>query len=177
MLAWTLVSIPAIVLAGTLLHFAYAWSGRRRIVAAFTPVNESAWEHLKMAYWPLLLYTGLTFVTRHPSASLLSAAALGFLAMAALMLALFYLTIRVIPQAQENRRLVADGTIFVVAVAAGQLLSYLLLGRVDTGTVTGLVLLLAPGVALTVTTFVPPRLPLFQDQLDGTYGVQSPDQA
>lgn len=177
MLAWTLISIPAIVLAGTLLHFAYIWSGRRQIVAAFTPVNESVWEHLKMAYWPVLLYTGVMFVTRHPSASLLSAAALGFLTMAALMLGLFYLTIRVIPQAEDRRRLIADGTIFVVAVAAGQLLSYLLLGRVDTGTVTGLILLLAPGVVLAVTTFVPPRLPLFQDQLNGTYGVQAPDQA
>jgi hypothetical protein len=41
-----------------------------------------------MAYWPVLLYTGVMFVTRHPSASLLSAAALGFLTMAALMLGL-----------------------------------------------------------------------------------------
>jgi Family of unknown function (DUF6512) len=171
LLPWTLVSIPAIILAGTFLHFAYGWSGRRRIVAVFTPVNESVWEHLKMAYWPLMLYICVAFTLRDPPASLLSATALGFLVTAALMFGLFYLSVRAAPDPANKGRLIADGIIFVIAVAAGQLLSYVLVGRVNLDTTIGLALLLAPAIALAFLTFAPPRLPLFRDQLNGTYGV------
>ncbi len=175
LLSWTLVSIPAIVLAGTFLHFAYGWSGRRRMFAVFTPVNESVWEHLKMAYWPLMLYVWVAFIFLDPPASLLSATALGFFATAALMFGLFYLTVRAAPDPANKGRLIADGIIFVIAVAAGQLLSYVLVGRIDLDTTTGLALLLAPAIALAFLTFAPPRLPLFQDQLNGTYGVPPSD--
>jgi hypothetical protein len=140
-------------------------------------VNESVWEHLKMAYWPFLLYTGLVSTCLESPKSLVSALALGFVATAALMLGLFYLTVRAAPQPESKGRLIADGTIFVVAVAAGQLLGYVLIGRIDIGAATGLVLLLAPGAVLAVTTFMPPRLSPFRDQLTGNYGVPSTDKA
>ena len=37
----------AIVIAGTLLHFVYGWSGRNLLVGLVSPVNESVWEHTK----------------------------------------------------------------------------------------------------------------------------------
>lgn len=58
-LVWDLTGIPVIILGGVLLHFCFDWSGRRRLLAVFAPVNESVWEHLKMAYWPLLVLTGV----------------------------------------------------------------------------------------------------------------------
>ena len=42
---------------GTLLHFFYKWSGDNPFVALFSPVNESVWEHLKMLFFPVFLYT------------------------------------------------------------------------------------------------------------------------
>ena len=44
------------VIAGSLLHFAFAASGGNTLVGAFTPVNESVWEHLK-----LLLFSAVAF--------------------------------------------------------------------------------------------------------------------
>lgn len=41
---------------GTLLHFVYEWSGRNPIVGLFAPVNESTWEHMKMLFFPSVLY-------------------------------------------------------------------------------------------------------------------------
>ena len=41
--------------AGTLLHFLYEWSGKNSIVGAFSAVNESTWEHMKLLFVPLLL--------------------------------------------------------------------------------------------------------------------------
>ena len=42
---------------GTLLHFAYDFSGNNFIVGLFTPINESIWEHTKLTFFPMLIYT------------------------------------------------------------------------------------------------------------------------
>ncbi len=39
----------AIALIGGLLHFTYGWSKQNKIVAIFSAVNESTWEHVKLA--------------------------------------------------------------------------------------------------------------------------------
>ena len=42
-------------ISGTLLHFAYEISGRNTLVSLFAPINESVWEHYKLAFFPLLV--------------------------------------------------------------------------------------------------------------------------
>lgn len=44
-------------LAGTLLHFAYEWSNSNPVVALFTPVNESTWEHMKLLFFPMVVFS------------------------------------------------------------------------------------------------------------------------
>ena len=46
---------------GTLAHFFYDWSGQNSLAALFFPVNESTWEHMKLIFFPLLLFTLLTW--------------------------------------------------------------------------------------------------------------------
>lgn len=57
LLIWQIVAILFSILAGILLHFAYDWSGNNIIVGHFSAVNESTWEHLKLAFMPMLLFT------------------------------------------------------------------------------------------------------------------------
>ena len=44
-----IVTILELIL-GTLLHFIYEWSGNNAIIASFSAVNESVWEHLKISF-------------------------------------------------------------------------------------------------------------------------------
>ena len=46
-----------ICIFGTLLHFLYKWTGNNRIIGLFSPVNESIWEHMKLFFFPMLLFT------------------------------------------------------------------------------------------------------------------------
>lgn len=46
---------------GTLLHFVYDWSGQSTAAALFAPVNESTWEHLKLLFFPALLFTAIQY--------------------------------------------------------------------------------------------------------------------
>lgn len=42
---------------GTLAHFFYEWSGSNILVSLFAPVNESTWEHMKLLFFPVLLWS------------------------------------------------------------------------------------------------------------------------
>ncbi len=55
---WTFV-VEGLVISviGSLLHFVYEWTGRRRLVAVFAAVNESTWEHIKLALSSIFLCT------------------------------------------------------------------------------------------------------------------------
>lgn len=53
---WILLGIPVLLIVGCLMHFVYEWSGNSTIVGVFAPTNESVWEHLKMTFWPILIW-------------------------------------------------------------------------------------------------------------------------
>ena len=53
---YTVIGIIFVLLTGTLAHFVYDWSGNHAVIGLFTPVNESVWEHMKLLFFPMLLY-------------------------------------------------------------------------------------------------------------------------
>ncbi len=50
-----IISYLAVAAAGTLLHFAYEWTGENVFVGLFSAVNESVWEHTKLLFIPFLI--------------------------------------------------------------------------------------------------------------------------
>lgn len=55
--SYMIVGVLFVSVLGTLLHFAYSWSGNNVFVGLFTPVNESIWEHTKLIFFPMLTYS------------------------------------------------------------------------------------------------------------------------
>ena len=53
---FTLISIIVISLVGTLLHFLYDISKHNKFVGIFAAVNESTWEHIKIALTPTFIW-------------------------------------------------------------------------------------------------------------------------
>lgn len=53
----TIIGIIFIALIGTLLHFTYELSNHNKVVALFSAVNESTWEHIKIALTPTFIWT------------------------------------------------------------------------------------------------------------------------
>ncbi len=56
LLLYTIAGILFTSVSGTLAHFVYDWSGQNILAGFFTPVNESTWEHMKLLFFPMLLY-------------------------------------------------------------------------------------------------------------------------
>ena len=42
---------------GTLSHFFYDWTGQGALIGLVCPVNESTWEHMKLVFFPILLWS------------------------------------------------------------------------------------------------------------------------
>jgi len=170
-LRWELIGIAVISILGSVLHFAFAWSGNWPPMGVIAAVNESVWEHLKIAFWPALFYALFEYpFFRGFAKNFVIAKAAGIYVMPAAIVVLFYSYTAVI----GGDFLIVDILIFVVAVALGQLTSYKLLamGRLPPWLdKLGLVMVILLAVAMGVFTFYPPHLPIFRDSLTSAYGI------
>jgi len=66
---WEFSSAIGTVALGSLFHFTYEWSGNSPAVAWFSATNESVWEHLKLLYFPSLLFTSGMLIYQSASQS------------------------------------------------------------------------------------------------------------
>lgn len=51
------IGMILVAIAGTISHFVYALTGYNNFIGLFFPVNESVWEHMKLAFFPMLIFT------------------------------------------------------------------------------------------------------------------------
>ena len=169
---WQLGGFLFVCAAGTALHFLYQWSGESVAAAPFAAVNESVWEHMKLLFWPMLLWAGAErAVLGGYSRGFWPAKALGTLLGLALIPALYY----TYTGALDVSVMWVDIAIFFVAAAAAFLAETRMLARDwrcrggARASALGLLLLLS--AAFVLCTFVPPRVPLFRDPVTGFYGL------
>jgi len=168
---WELIGIAVIASLGSVMHFAFEWSGELQAVGAFAAVNESVFEHLKLTYWPALFYAAIEYrPLKQVANNFIIGKTVGLYVMPATIIGLFYLY-----TAFTHHNLAADIGIFIGAVALGQLVSYRILTRgrfsakIHRAAVGGLISL---GAIYAVFTFYPLYLSLFMDSVTGGYGIQ-----
>lgn len=151
------------LILGTLLHFCYDWSGHNPFAALFLPINESVWEHLKMLFFPALIYTLFeVFVLSKTSARFLSARTLGMVLGMFFIVSSFYTCTGI----TGKHSLAMDILIFILAVLAAFLLSRCLevhCPAVCLPSWLSSAILLLIVLCFFIFTTRPPALPLFQD--------------
>lgn len=54
---YTVAGAIFVIITGTVSHFIYELSGNNFLFGFFFPVNESTWEHMKLCFFPMLLYS------------------------------------------------------------------------------------------------------------------------
>jgi hypothetical protein len=170
-LKWELVGIGVIFIAGAIFHFLFEWAGGWSPVGVIAAVNESVWEHFKIAFWPALFYAIIEYpFLKRSCPNFFIAKAIGIYIMPAAIAAIFYAYTAIFGE----EILIVDILIFLVAVALGQLASYKILTmkqwpRWTSG--VGIVMVVLLAAALGVFTFYPPELGIFKDAVSGGYGI------
>jgi len=170
-LVYEIVGTLIIILVGSVFHFLYELSGKLAIVGAFSAVNESVWEHLKLAFWPSLIWLLIEYLLiKKLTNNFLTSKTIGTCTMIAVIPIVFYSYTSI----TDESIFVIDIATFIVAILFGQLVSYSLFKKnqfsknVEKVALTVLVVL---GCAFIVFTFFPPHLPIFQDPITKGYGI------
>ena len=170
------IAINAAVLWGvaSFSHFAYEIFGKSPVVGLFSPVNESVWEHLKLLFFPLLLWWLIAyFIWGKPCAVGLRkwtvAAAVGLLTAMGSVLLLYYAYTGDLGVESA----VVDIVLTYVGFFLGLLLAFHAIRYANPGlAAAGISVLVIALIALAffLFTFRPPHLPLFYDTSAGIYG-------
>lgn len=170
LLKWQIASVIWIIIVGSLLHFIFEWSKNSLIIGAFSAVNESVWEHLKLGYWSMVLFCFIEypFIKKYTN-SYFFAKAIGIFTMNLFIVLFFYSYTAIIGKSI----LFLDMGSYVVGAIIYGIISYKIMMRSFEKNVNmiGLVLLIIFGVLFILFTFYPPHLPIFRDSQTGNYGI------
>lgn len=177
--AWEFLGFLVIFFAGSFLHFIFELSGFNTVFAPFGSVNESTWEHLKLFYWPALLFAVVEHAyIRDEVNNFWAAKAHSVVLTPIVVMVAFYAYVGIVVPIDGKGTL--GGTLLTAAlgVGLGQWASYRLLTgpqRSRRWHVAGVIAIVAMGLAFVVFTFLPPRIFLFENFFgyvyDGQFGI------
>jgi hypothetical protein len=171
---WEILGVFLIIGFGTTLHFWFEWTDYWRPMALIAAVNESTWEHFKMAFWPGVIFAVIEYpILKNETNNFALAKFAGLFAMPIITMILFYgyttLT--------GTHLLWADVIVFILSVIGGQWISFLVLTRTKTLppitqklALVGLTLMV---LAFSLLSYYPLRNFLFAHPGTGEYGILS----
>lgn len=169
---WELGGFLFTAALGCLLHFTYGWSGGSIWTAAFSAVNESTWEHMKLLFFPMFLCSVVQVCAlgrNYPNFP--AVRAVSTLMGLALIPTLYYTYTGVL----GFHLMWADVAVFFLAALGAFWLDMYLLRRgrlyAPWQQVAGLAVLWLLAFGFVWCTFRPPHLALWQDPLTGGYGI------
>lgn len=163
------IEVIAIILLGCVLHFAYAWSRENEVVGIFAAVNESTWEHVKLALSAIFICMLVDVWFLGDNHNYWCARSISFLIPVIVIPFLFY-GYRVIT---KYSLLVVDILIFVLAAVASEAVFILILNAPPVGPI-----LMGASMAMSVVILVmyllltkfPMHNFLFEDPITHRYG-------
>lgn len=154
------IAFAVIGTVGTLLHFCFDWSGKNPVVAVFSAINESTWEHLKLLFFPAALYIAVENLLRGRLLSGAPAAAAGIFSGMASIVIIFYTYSGVLG---KNVNWI-DILIFFIGVFITLMINDIFSRNKKTSRTAEIIsalLLVATAVFFGIWTFYPPSLGIF----------------
>ena len=167
---WQFLGYGITSLGGTILHFLYDWLGEPVWIAPFSGVNESTWEHMKLLFWPMLLYALVQSFFFRDRKSFRCVKLRGILLGLVLIPVLFYTYNGVVGRSPDWLNI----AIFFVSAAIAYIYETRLF-RADnlrcTSPKWAAAVLFGIALLFIIFTFAAPKIGIFRDPLTGTYGI------
>ena len=168
---WQLSGFIFTSIFGTLLHFAYDWSGGSMLFALFSAVNESIFEHMKLLFFPMFVFS---FIQNHFSKekpiNFWCSKLKGNLVGITLIPLLYYTYTGIFGTSADWFNI----TIFFIAAASAYITEAKNVNHPKPCIISetaSFIILCIIGLSFIVLTFFPPHIPLFQDPQSLTFGI------
>ncbi|MFX0105929.1 MAG: DUF6512 family protein [Candidatus Hodarchaeota archaeon] len=170
-LKWEVLGAVFIILIGALFHFMFELLNYWRPLGAIFPVNESVWEHLKLPYWPLIIFSLIEYkFIKDKANNIILGKTISFLISIGTILIIFYSYTAIL----GTELLILDILSFIFGVIIGQFVSYRILihEQISKWYInTSWIIFFGFGIMFTIFTYFPPTLPIFQDPETSLYGI------
>ncbi len=178
-LLWEAGAFAFIMLAGSVLHFAYELSGFSTVAAVFGSVNESTFEHLKLFFWPALVFALVQHAyMRQEANNYWWGKGLAMLVTPLGVILSFYFYLGILLPITGRGFLAADIGTGAFGVLLGNVVSYRILTSPDMGRsrrLAGLTVIGLLGVAMATSAWLTPRFFLYENfygyEYSGGYGI------
>ena len=168
---WHIAGVLFIIISGTFLHFVYEWTGRWMPLALVAAVNESTWEHCKLAFWPAVIFSVIEyFCIKKKVNNFFPARFTAILLMPLFITGIFYGYTFIL----GHHYLAIDIGLFVFAVMAGEAASYNIMKQKQLKSAYTYIAVIGLAVLITLfslCTYFPPRLFIFEEVKSGKYGI------
>lgn len=160
----TIYGILFTIALGSFLHFTYDLSSKNPFVGAFSAVNESVWEHLKLLFIPFFIYTIVSYFTlKNRSENFLLSSAIGVIFGMLFIVIGFYAYTAIV----GHSILPVDIALFVLACIFSFLIrNYLIRNNVFDSVLSeyvGMILFIFLLLMFVIFTFYPPDLAMFSN--------------
>ena len=166
---YQIFSIIFTFILGTLLHFTYDLSNQNQIVAIFSSVNESVWEHLKLLYFPMLITTIIGyFYLDKKVPNFICSKTVGIITSMLFTIIFFYTYTGILG---KNIAFI-DILSFFMATILGEFVSYILIvNKFKCNNKIAIIVLVIIFASFAIFTYFTPNIGLFKDPLTGKYGI------
>lgn len=170
-----ILGILIIFFLSALFHFLYDITGGSDIAAIFFPVNESIFEHLKLALYPTLIYWLITFLIFKNDYKLrfskwFTGMTFSIFTCMIYILSQYY----ILRYALNLSSSILDILSIFIGLLLGQILGCHIYNRSTSSIgilVFCIIVVLLTCIVFANLTFYPPKLPLFLDNPSQTYGI------
>lgn len=165
-----LLGFAVAAFGGTVLHFLYEWLGNAAWIAPFSGVNESTWEHMKLLFWPMFIYSVIQSFFLRDRQNFWCIKLRGVLLGLILIPVIFYTYNGVIGKSPDWLNI----TIFFVSAAIAYLYETRRFNSDPTSCKSqkaAFAVLCIIAALFVIFTFVTPSIGIFQDPLTGMYGI------
>ncbi len=155
---------------GTLLHFLYDWTDIA-FVSLFSAVNESIWEHMKILFFPMLIFA--VFESRYFAKEYKNfwcVKLIGVLIGITIIPVMYYIYTGALGVSADWFNII----IFYIAAAVAYIIETRLM-KSDKNFCklpkVAIIVLCIVAIVFVIFTFAPPEIPLFEDPITNTYGL------
>lgn len=165
------IDIVVVSILGTLLHFLYEFSGGNLLVAIFSAVNESIWEHIKIAVMPTYIVAIFKmWIIEERKCNLWTSLFAKVLTLIIIIPLLFY-SYKAI---NNTENLIIDIAIFYISIIISEFIEYIIQNKVEVSAKVEDIfkyLNIFLVIIFALFTFFPPKIELFIDKTNNKFGI------
>lgn len=167
----TILGIAFTIVFGILSHFLYEFSGYNTLVGLISPINESIWEHLKLLFMPVILFSIIEFFARRNVKCFIPARTLALFIGMFFIVSTYYTISGIIGKNIDWFNII----IFLISVFIVFVLTEIIIKNCHTVSrrciIGCIILLLMTFVLFIIWTFYPPELNIFIDNATNSRGI------